>query len=161
MSGWRPVHDHWHLDAGSRHDTPLDTDGTCDTISVFDIPKVDIVPLDPTEFLPLTAMQFHIMASLAREPRHGYGVMQEVERRSGGRVKVRPGTLYTALKRMLEDGLVRELDTPPPATDSADDRRRYYALTALGLSVLRADARRLAELVRYARAERLLGGSES
>jgi DNA-binding PadR family transcriptional regulator len=115
----------------------------------------------PADFLPLTAMQFHIMASLAREPRHGYGVMQEVEARSGGAVKIGAGTLYTALKRMLEDGLVSELTTPPRGAETSDDRRRYYALTPLGLAVLRADARRLEDLVKYARAERLLGGSRA
>ena len=116
---------------------------------------------DPSDFLPLTAMQFHIMASLAREPRHGYGVMQEVKTRSGGSVKIGAGTLYTALKRMLEDELVRELDATPRGTDGSDDRRRYYILTALGLSVLRADARRLEGLVKYARAELLLGGART
>ena len=116
---------------------------------------------DPERFLPLTAIQFHIMASLAREPRHGYGVMQEVESRSSGAVKLGAGTLYTALKRMLEDDLVRELDAPPRGAETTAERRRYYTLTPLGLSVLRADARRLEELVRYARAERLLGGSKA
>jgi DNA-binding PadR family transcriptional regulator len=116
---------------------------------------------DPSDFLPLTAMQFHIMAALAREPRHGYGVMQEVEARSDGTVKIGAGTLYTALKRMLEDELVRELDAPPRRADASDGRRRYYTLTALGLSVLRADARRLEGLVKYARAEQLLGGTRT
>ena len=120
-----------------------------------------MTPADPADFLPLTAMQFHIMAALAREPRHGYGVMQEVKKRSGGAVKIGAGTLYTALKRMLEDELVRELDATPRGTDGSDDRRRYYILTALGLSVLRADARRLEGLVKYARAEQLLGGART
>ena len=109
---------------------------------------------DLSSFLPLTPAQFHILASLAREPRHGYGVMQEVESRSGGTVRLGAGTLYTSLKRMLEDGLVDESD------DKADssERRRYYALSSLGRAVLRADARRLEELVRYARSEKILDG---
>lgn len=117
------------------------------------------MPPLPNDHLPLTPMQFHILAALAREPRHGYGIMQEVERRSDGQVKLGAGTLYTSLKRMLDEGLVRELEGHSRDAGGADERRRYYKLTAFGLSVLRADAKRLEGLVRYARAERLLGGS--
>jgi DNA-binding PadR family transcriptional regulator len=120
--------------------------------------QVKTAQLDPADFLPLTAMQFHIMVSLAREARHGYGVMQEVETRSRGEVKIGAGTLYTALKRMLEDELVRELETPPRGEDASDERRRYYKLTPFGLVVLRAEALRLEGLLEYARAERLIGG---
>ena len=106
------------------------------------------------DFRPLSAVEFHILAAMTRGPRHGYGIMQEVEARSSGSVRLRPGTLYGALKRMLQDGLVRETDAPHEGSE--EERRRYYALTARGLEVLRADARRLEALVRYARATRIL-----
>jgi DNA-binding PadR family transcriptional regulator len=109
------------------------------------------------DFLPLTPVAFHMLAALAGESRHGYGIMQEVRERSDGAVRIGAGTLYTALKRMLDDGLVRELENAGGA-DDANDRRRTYTLTSLGQSVLRADAKRLEQMVLYAREKRILGG---
>lgn len=114
---------------------------------------------DVEDFLPLTPVEFHMLAALSSEPRHGYGIMQEVRERSEGTVRIGAGTLYTALKRMLDGGLVRETDDA--AASDANDRRRTYALTPFGQSVLRADARRLEQLVSYAREKRILGKARS
>jgi len=86
--------------------------------------------------------------------------MQEVERRSGGAVALHAGTLYRALSRLLDDGLIDELDERP-AADVDDERRRYYRLTPLGRSVARAEAARLADQVSAARTRRLLGGRQA
>jgi DNA-binding PadR family transcriptional regulator len=107
-------------------------------------------------FLPLTPVAFEILLSLADGEQHGYSIMREVERRSGGAVTLHPGTLYRALARLLESGLIEELDVrPDPAND--DERRRYYQLTARGVAVARAEAERLAGQVAAARARKLLG----
>ena len=95
--------------------------------------------------------EFHILLALAGEERHGYGIMQEVERRSGGAVRLGPGTLYGAVKRMLQAGWIAER-----AADAADDdprRRCYYRLTPAGSKAASDVARQLADLV-YAAAER-------
>ena len=112
---------------------------------------------DPTSLLPLPPAAFHILVSLADRDRHGYSIMQEVADRSGGEVKLHAGTLYATLKKLLVDGLIRELDERPD-DDSDDRRRRYYRLTTFGRDTAEAEARRLAELVRQARASGLLHG---
>src|SRR5690606_1848183 len=96
--------------------------------------------LRPDRFLPLTPVAFDILLSLAEAPQHGYRVMQEVNERGASGAQLRPGTLYRALARLLEQGLIEEVDERP--TD-ADERRRYYALTAAGIAVARAEADRL------------------
>ena len=112
---------------------------------------------DPQELLPLTPAVFHILLALAGEERHGYGIMQEVAARSGGKVRLGPGTLYGSIKRMIADGLIEESDErPDPELD--DERRRYYRLTDFGRRVAAAEAERLARLVREARVKRLLPG---
>ena len=110
---------------------------------------------DPERFLPLTAVVFEILLSLAAEDRHGYAVMRDVSARTGA--ALRPGTLYRALSRLLDEGLVEEIDTEQPELGQ-DDRRRNYRLTALGRDVARAEARRLQEQLGHARARRLLSG---
>ncbi|MCB1022693.1 MAG: helix-turn-helix transcriptional regulator [Acidobacteria bacterium] len=103
--------------------------------------------LDPAAFLPLTPAVFEILLALAEQDLHGYAIMQAVETRSAGAVKLLPGTLYRALDRLLDSGLVKE----KPSKSSADDpRRRYYRLTPLGRRVLSAEAKRLEEQVRAA-----------
>jgi DNA-binding PadR family transcriptional regulator len=103
----------------------------------------------------LTATMFHILLALADAERHGYGIMQEVEARTEGKVKLGPGTLYGSIKRMLADGLIKESeDRPGPETD--DERRRYYRLTSLGRRVTMAEAQLLARLVEVAREKKLL-----
>ena len=110
---------------------------------------------DPQEFLPLTPAMFHILLALADRERHGYHIMQEIEERTSGSVRIGPGTLYGSVKRMLADGLVEETgERPDPEMD--DERRRYYRLTDLGYRVATAEAERLAALVKTARRKNLL-----
>jgi len=98
-------------------------------------------------FIPLKTQWFHIMLSLAGGEQHGYGIMQEVLRRTTGKVRLWPATLYGSIKRLIEAELIEESDErPEPELDDA--RRRYYRLTALGRSVLDAECERLQELVR-------------
>jgi DNA-binding PadR family transcriptional regulator len=105
-------------------------------------------------FLPLQAATFHILLALADEDRHGYAVIQDVAARTGGAIRLSPGTLYRSIQRMLEDGLIVE-PRERPAPEEDDERRRYYRLTSLGALVAKAEARRLANLVRMARARGL------
>ena len=110
----------------------------------------------PESFLPLTPVAFEILLALADGEQHGYSIMREVERRSAGAVTLHPGTLYRALARLLESGLIAELEErPDPQND--DERRRYYQLTERGIAVARAEAERLASQVAAARARKLLG----
>jgi DNA-binding PadR family transcriptional regulator len=109
---------------------------------------------DPDALLPLTPVAFEILLALAEEERHGYHIMQAVERRTDGRIALHAGTLYRALARLLESGLIEELDErPDPASD---ERRRYYRLTVFGLDVAKAEASRLESQVRAARAVHLI-----
>jgi DNA-binding PadR family transcriptional regulator len=106
------------------------------------------------EFLPLTPAIAHILLALADGDRHGYAIMQEVERLTDGTMRMGPGTLYGTIKRMLAAGLVEEADErPDPALD--DERRRYYRGTRLGLAVLEAETARMSALVSAARAKRV------
>lgn len=107
----------------------------------------------PDQFLPLPVSEFHILLALADGDRHGYAIMTEVTERTGGSVRLGPGTLYGAVKRMLDNGLIEERTS---RHDEAE-RRRTYRLTTLGRAVARAEAARLDELVRHARRKRLLG----
>ena len=99
---------------------------------------------DPAGFLPLSAHQFHILLALTDGDRHGYGVIQDVEQRTGGDMRLGTGTLYTAIARLVALGLIGET--------REDDRRRYYRLLPLGRAVLQAETRRLEALVRHAHA---------
>jgi DNA-binding PadR family transcriptional regulator len=102
--------------------------------------------------LPLPPATFHILLAVAGEDRHGYAIIQDVAVRTGGELKLSAGTLYRSIQRMLEQGLIEETrDRPAPEED--DERRRYYRITALGTAVAKAEARRLTQLVRMARAK--------
>jgi len=110
-------------------------------------------------FLPLTPTVFYILLSLADQERHGYAIMQEVEAMTGGQIRMGPGTLYGAIKRMLATGLIVESDErPDPEYD--DERRRYYRLTTLGRRVLAAETQRLSHLVEVARRKRRVSTGE-
>jgi DNA-binding PadR family transcriptional regulator len=102
---------------------------------------------------PLTPVELHILLSLADEDRHGYAILQDVSERTGDALRLRTGTLYTVIKRMLDSGWLAEVDGP----GDADERRRYYGLTPAGSGVLRAEARRLEALVAVAHEKRVLG----
>ena len=116
-------------------------------------------PQDNDRFLPLRPNWFHILVSLADAERHGYGIMQEVEERTAGEVHLWPATLYNSIKAMVADGLIGAAQRP--ADDADDDpRRRYYAITELGLEVLRLETRRREALVAGARAKTTVGPTE-
>ena len=99
--------------------------------------------------LPLPPATFHILLALADEERHGYAIIQDVEFRTGGEMRLSAGTLYRSIARMLEQGLIAEVTRRRPATE--DERRRYYRLTPFGTAVARAETRRLSQLLRLAR----------
>src|SRR5829696_6405336 len=112
---------------------------------------------DPESLLPLPAATFHILVALADEDRHGYAIMQDVAARTGGGLKLGAGTLYRSVQRMLEQGLIvevsaRQLAGQPPVPVINDERRRYYRITPFGRSVAKAEARRLAQMLKLARA---------
>ena len=113
-----------------------------------------VVP--PESQLPLAPATFQILLALVDCERHGYAIMKEVSARSGGTVRLGPGTLYGALKRLLESGLVEE-GSERADPELGDDRRRYYRLTKFGLRVARLEARRLEGMVRAARQKKLIG----
>jgi DNA-binding PadR family transcriptional regulator len=100
-------------------------------------------------WLPLSPAVLHILLALAGEDRHGYAIMTEIARQSGGRYKMGPGTLYDNLDRLLDHGLVEEQQRRP---ENDDPRRKYYRLTRFGKSVLRAETDRLDDVVKAARA---------
>ncbi|MDB4906145.1 MAG: PadR family transcriptional regulator [Gemmatimonadetes bacterium] len=111
---------------------------------------------DAGEQLPLTPATFQVLMALVDGERHGYAIMRDVAEHGDGTVKLGPGTLYGTLKRLLDAGLVDEgMERPDP--ELGDERRRYYRLTKFGLTVVRAEARRLETLVRSARRRKLIG----
>jgi DNA-binding PadR family transcriptional regulator len=110
---------------------------------------------DIDALLPLPPATFHILVALAREDRHGYAIILDVEERTHGDLRLSAGTLYRSIQRMLEQGLIRETrDRPAPELD--DERRRYYRITPFGTAVAGAEAQRMSDLVRMARAQGLV-----
>jgi len=109
--------------------------------------------MDTRDHLPLKPADFHILLTLLDGPLHGYGIMKEVERESGGEVRLEIGSLYRLLGRLLNDGLLEMGD--------GDGRRQYYSLSRLGRKVLKAEAQRLAGLVDLVRARKLLRETDS
>jgi len=112
----------------------------------------------PESFLPLTEVVWEVLLALADRERHGYAILVEVERRTGGRLGLLPGSLYRALHRLRLDRLVEEIEGHEDS--SGDARRRVYRLTSLGRRVATAEARRLAEKVKEARLRGLLPQGE-
>ena len=108
----------------------------------------------PEAYLPLPPATFHILLALADGALHGYAIMKNVTERSDGAVRLGPGTLYGALKRLLDAGLLEEAGE---RADESDERRRYYRLTDLGVAVARAEVQRLDAIVRAARRRKLIG----
>ena len=112
----------------------------------------------PDSLLPLPTAVFHILIALADRDRHGYSIMQDVAARTEGKVQLSPGTLYSSVRRMLEQGLIEELsDSPDPS--STDERRRYYRLTRFGKRVAAAEVERFHALLQQARATGLVPGA--
>jgi DNA-binding PadR family transcriptional regulator len=111
----------------------------------------------PEDLIPLPTAVFHILIALADRDRHGYSIMQDTAARTGGRFQLSTGTLYSSIRRMLEQGLIEELsDSPEPA--NTDERRRYYRLTRFGRRVAAAEVERLNSLLQQARATGLVAG---
>src|SRR5215204_2492205 len=105
------------------------------------------------ELLPLPPATLHILLALAEGERHGYAIIQDVEARTDGELRMSAGTLYRSIARMVEQGLITEVFTR--RTRAEDERRRYYRLTAFGTAAARAEVRRLSHLLRDARARGL------
>jgi|SRR5579862_4600976 len=105
--------------------------------------------MPPSPDSPIPRDAFFVLLALAGGPMHGYGIIRDVEARSGGETILQTGALYRTLRRLLRDALIEECDAP--AGDSVDERRRYYRLTRRGKAALDADVARMAKLVRAAR----------
>jgi len=103
---------------------------------------------DLDAYLPLAPATLHILLSLAGEPMHGYGIMQEVLRQSGGRYNLGPGTLYDNLQRLMKQRMVEEVAGPQ---EEGNTRRRYYRLSSLGRGVLSQEIARLDDVVQEGR----------
>lgn len=106
--------------------------------------------LKPESFLPLSEPAFHVLAALVDCDRHGWAILKEVELRTQGKIRMSPGTLYGVIKRLLEQGLIRESEDRPPRHWD-DERRRYYHLTEPGRKVLNAECLRLKEALTVVR----------
>jgi DNA-binding PadR family transcriptional regulator len=102
----------------------------------------------------LTTSAFYILLSLSIQDRHGYEILKDVTLSSAGRVKMGPGILYTTLKRLLESGLIVEVDGRTDA-DRDDSRRRYYRLTHQGRGALASELERMEQALKVARTQRL------
>lgn len=108
---------------------------------------------DPTA-AALTPAMFHVLVALAERERHGYAIMQEIERRTDGRFEIGPGTLYRSIKRLVDAGLIAE--SKPARRDPGPAARRRYRITDLGRRAAADEARALAQVVEWAAAGRLL-----
>lgn len=117
--------------------------------------RVAIYPRKPDDLLPLTPGMFHVLIALADGEKHGYAIIKEVARRTDGRIRLSAGTLYTLIRRFVQDGVIAEsAERPDPALD--DERRRYYRLTDFGREVARAEAARMESTLTMARAKKLI-----
>ncbi len=115
-------------------------------------------PEDTAAHLPLPSATFHVLMSLASGDRHGYGIIQDVEERTDGALRLSAGTLYRTLQRLVERGLIVEAEGSAIRALS-DPRRRYYRITPFGTAVGRAEAARLTRLVRLANETGLAPGT--
>jgi DNA-binding PadR family transcriptional regulator len=116
---------------------------------------IDIMPKQKLNPLPTAA--FHILLSLADEDLHGYAIMRRVEEQTGGRMRLGPGTLYSSIQSILEAGFVEEIEGNAES-EPGHERRRCYRLTPTGRKLAQAEAGRLADLLRFARAKKILSG---
>ena len=103
----------------------------------------------PTPSSTLSRTAFHVLLAIGPEERHGYAIMQEIERMTDGATRLGPGGIYTTIRRLLDDGLIEECDERPDP-DLDDQRRRYYRLTGAGRAAVSAEVRRLDTLVKAA-----------
>lgn len=110
---------------------------------------------NPDDLLPLTPGMFHVLIALADGEKHGYAIIKEVARRTEGALRLSAGTLYTLIRRFVQEGVIAETaERPDPALD--DERRRYYRLTDFGREVARAEAARMESTLTMARAKKLI-----
>lgn len=101
--------------------------------------------MDPSQHLPLKAVDFYILLVLADGPLHGYGIAKEIERLSEGRIRAEPGNLYRYLRRLVDERLVEPAEDRV-TDDRSGERRRDYQVTPAGRAVLLADAARMRTL---------------
>jgi len=106
---------------------------------------------------PLPSSAFQILLALVGEDLHGYGIMRQVAEQTDGRMRLGPGTLYGSIRVLLEEGYIEELDSREHER-LGDERRRYYRLSSAGRKLARSEAERLADLLRVARAKKILRG---
>jgi DNA-binding PadR family transcriptional regulator len=111
--------------------------------------------LSMTHIAVVTTQVFHILLSLADTPRHGYGIIKDIDQHTSGRFRLGTGLVYTALQRLLDAGWIESTDERAPAHED-DERRQYYRLTALGRQMLRAEVEHLDQAVGLARRRRVL-----
>jgi len=114
---------------------------------------------NPVDLLPLTPAVYHILLALADADRHGYAIMKEVEARTDGRLLLKPGTLYQAISRLLETGLIEEVAASDENKD-VDSRRRVYRLSSFGRKTVIAEAHRLEQMVQQAYGKNIFEGNE-
>ena len=119
-------------------------------------PEIVSIYVEGEAPLALTPTVFEILLALSDGARHGYDIMLEVERRTNGETVIRPGSLYRAVHRLLEQGFIDELDERP-AAEKDDERRRYYRVTDAGLALLDTETERMSAAVRAARAKKAIG----
>lgn len=112
---------------------------------------------EPTKSTPLTPSVYHMLLALADQERHGYGIMKEVHGRTGGALQLSTGTLYAAIRRLLDDGRIEET-APPAVADRDDDRRKYYRLTGAGREALRLETQRMIDLIGAATRKNVISG---
>lgn len=103
---------------------------------------------------PLPSAAFQILLSLADGNLHGYAIMRQVEEQTNGRMRLGPGTLYSSIQALLEEGLIEEVDP----NSGVSERRRFYRLSSSGRKLARTEAERLADLLRVARARKIFRG---
>jgi DNA-binding PadR family transcriptional regulator len=109
------------------------------------------------KLFPLPSAAFQILLSLADADLHGYGIMRQVAEQTDGRMRLGPGTLYSSIQSLLEEKFIEEID-PGDDIKPGHERRRYYRLTPTGRRLARSEAERLADLLRVARAKKILRG---
>jgi DNA-binding PadR family transcriptional regulator len=115
-----------------------------------------IIVMPKSKLNPLPAAAFQILMSLADDDLHGYEIMRRVEEQTGGRTRLGPGTLYSSIQALLDAGFIAEV--PSRGEGGNDARRRYYHLTAAGRKAAREEAERLVDVLRVARAKKILRG---
>ncbi|HUD13763.1 MAG TPA: PadR family transcriptional regulator [Terracidiphilus sp.] len=106
---------------------------------------------------PLPSAAFQILLSLADDELHGYAIMRQVEEQTGGRMRLGPGTLYSSIQALLEGKFIEEVDGPVDPR-LQPERRRFYRLTSAGRRLARAEAEKMADVLRVARARKILRG---